>query len=705
MPAQQGFRAINNEPFVYQENSGSFSAALGLDSTNVYSISVVGSSGASPNPTSQINIDPTGNTTVRSSTKVVLDGFAQITSLTAGFVQSDSGGNLSIGVPGGGVTDISGTTDQIDTSPASPASGSVTLSVPTTFTGPGYVAATTNFLLPSTTSSVGNILWGTSGSTGRIMFPNSTTNTDANVFLGQATGNYTLSGVDNVGAGYGVLNVVTSGSNNIGLGNQAMVNLSSGSNNVAISQDALGNMILGQHNVAIGFQALKQQAFPSGTSNYNIGIGFHGGFNFTNNNESSNICLNSPGVTTESNTMRLGAGTGTGTQQLNKAYISGIYGITPSSGTRGIAMIANDDQLGSLSGAAGTVLVGGTTPSFATLSGVSVTSITGTANQVTASASVGAVTLSTPSTFIAPGTIASTTTNAAGTNFLLPVTSSSAGQITQSGTRIFHTFGTSNFFAGASSGNFTMTGTENVCVGAGAGTGLVGGSGNVYVGYNAGNSDVDAGNGGNNTAVGHQALGLYTGAASTPRNTAIGSMAGGNLLTGNHNTFLGYSTASNYTGSESNNVTIGYDVNGTLGESNVLRIGKTTGTGQGSLNKAVVCGIQGITVTGTAVLVSSSDQLGVAVSSRRFKDNIQDMETYSSGIYNLRPVTFTYNVGDDQSVQAGLIAEEVNDVMPQLVVMDQEGLPQTVKYHDLPALLLNEIQKLNKRIESLEARL
>ena len=42
-------------------------------------------------------------------------------------------------------------------------------------------------------------------------------------------------------------------------------------------------------------------------------------------------------------------------------------------------------------------------------SGTAVTSIAGTANQITASASTGAVTLSTPSTFIAPGSIAATT--------------------------------------------------------------------------------------------------------------------------------------------------------------------------------------------------------------------------------------------------------------------------------------------------------
>ena len=64
----------------------------------------------------------------------------------------------------------------------------------------------------------------------------------------------------------------------------------------------------------------------------------------------------------------------------------------------------------------------------------------------------------------------------------------------------------------------------------------------------------------------------------------------------------------------------------------------------------------------------------------------------SSDLMKLRPVSFVYTVGDDTSIQTGLIAEEVNEVMPSLVVYDKYGDPQTVKYHDLPALLLNELR-------------
>ena len=142
---------------------------------------------------------------------------------------------------------------------------------------------------------------------------------------------------------------------------------------------------------------------------------------------------------------------------------------------------------------------------------------------------------------------------------------------------------------------------------------------------------------------------------------------------------------------------------GTANDNNTLRIGQGTGPSSGFLNKAYICGINGIAVTGAAVLVSASDQLGITVSSRRFKDNIEDMGDYSSSILNLRPVTFTMK--GDQQIVPGLIAEEVAEVMPDLVVYSASGDISSVKYHELPAMLLNELQKALARIEVLEAKL
>ena len=67
----------------------------------------------------------------------------------------------------------------------------------------------------------------------------------------------------------------------------------------------------------------------------------------------------------------------------------------------------------------------------------------------------------------------------------------------------------------------------------------------------------------------------------------------------------------------------------------------------------------------------------------------------------LRPVTFQYRkeFGGDGRVEYGLIAEEVADVAPELVAYDGDGQPYSVRYHVLPSLLLNEVQKQQRTDE------
>ena len=213
----------------------------------------------------------------------------------------------------------------------------------------------------------------------------------------------------------------------------------------------------------------------------------------------------------------------------------------------------------------------------------------------------------------------------------------------------------------------------------------------------AGNESCTAGNFSTTTCFGSGCLGALS---SGNGNCCLGNGCFPDLATGSANLGLGNEVGQNYLTSESSNILL--NSNGVTGDNNTLRIGAATGSSTGDLNKAFICGIQGISVTGAAVLVSSGDQLGVTVSSRKYKDNIVDMNSYSSRMLDLRPVTFTMK-GDTQVVP-GLIAEEVAEVMPDLVVYDQLGDPQTVKYHELPSMLLNELQKALARIEALEAK-
>jgi hypothetical protein len=80
----------------------------------------------------------------------------------------------------------------------------------------------------------------------------------------------------------------------------------------------------------------------------------------------------------------------------------------------------------------------------------------------------------------------------------------------------------------------------------------------------------------------------------------------------------------------------------------------------------------------------------------------------SDELMKLRPVTFHYKAPyDDGShlLQYGLLAEEVAKVSPELVQLDAQGKPFTVRYHTINAMLLNEVQKQHGTIERQEAQL
>ena len=102
------------------------------------------------------------------------------------------------------------------------------------------------------------------------------------------------------------------------------------------------------------------------------------------------------------------------------------------------------------------------------------------------------------------------------------------------------------------------------------------------------------------------------------------------------------------------------------------------------------------------VLVNAAGQLGTTTPSRRFKHQIADMGEASDVLMKLRPVAFNYKpeLDETQTRQYGLVAEEVAQVAPQLVVFDKDGADQqSVRYHFVNAMLLNEVQKQRHLVE------
>jgi hypothetical protein len=223
------------------------------------------------------------------------------------------------------------------------------------------------------------------------------------------------------------------------------------------------------------------------------------------------------------------------------------------------------------------------------------------------------------------------------------------------------------------------TGTGNSAVGDLALTGNSSGANNTAFGYQALYANTT---GKGNAAQGVNALYNNT---SGIRNLGIGSNALFGNTIGSYNIALGFDAGYNVT-TGSNNIEIG--AMGTASDSNTIQIGV-----QGTQTSTTIAGIYGTPVTGSAVYVTSTGQLGVQASSERYKTDIATMPELSGKLAQLRPVTFHYRTDPKGVQQYGLIAEEVDKVYPELVIRDDSGKIQGVHYEELAPMLLSEVQQ------------
>jgi hypothetical protein len=116
-----------------------------------------------------------------------------------------------------------------------------------------------------------------------------------------------------------------------------------------------------------------------------------------------------------------------------------------------------------------------------------------------------------------------------------------------------------------------------------------------------------------------------------------------------------------------------------------------------------------MTSSGSAGTVLHGDTNGLIykfTSSERYKKNIVDAALDSAKIYDMRPVEYENNEnskeGDEGKKGFGLIAEEVHELFPEIVIYDEEGKPDSISYDRISVLLLMEIKKLKEEIEKLK---
>ena len=105
-----------------------------------------------------------------------------------------------------------------------------------------------------------------------------------------------------------------------------------------------------------------------------------------------------------------------------------------------------------------------------------------------------------------------------------------------------------------------------------------------------------------------------------------------------------------------------------------------------------------MTATGTittTLLVQTSDL--------RLKDNIADLSGSLDKTLKLRGVSYNWkDQSKSQEKQIGLIAQEVEEVYPEFVQTDEEGM-KAVNYAQMNAVLIEAIKELNDKVESLES--
>ena len=385
----------------------------------------------------------------------------------------------------------------------------------------------------------------------------------------------------------------------------------------------------------------------------------------------------------------------------------------------------------SIAGLTGVVgMTGGTGISVTTASNTITITNTGGAGGLLPSGSANQTLRSNGSAWFASSVLTNDGTGAVGVSGVLNMpntTSSTDGVIEFGGNPFIHNYakaGTSstNTFVGQSAGNFTMGGTHayegntNTAVGYQALLGDTTGYDNTASGYRSlaanltGYDNAASGayslvtnqSGNLNTATGAGALASNLSGSS---NTGIGNQSLASNQTGSNNSAVGYQSLDQNT-SGSNNIALGsgagYATTGNfnidIGNAGVADEGDTIRIGDANQSNTYIAGIYGVTISGSTVLIDSSGHLGSVSSSLRFKQDVQDMGEASSRLMELRPVTFHYKSDPNGALHYGLIAEEVNDVVPELVVRDATGQIESVAYHEMPAMLLNELQKQRAQI-------
>ncbi|MDT8430911.1 MAG: tail fiber domain-containing protein [Bacteroidales bacterium] len=509
-----------------------------------------------------------------------------------------------------------------------------------------------------------------------------------NTFLGYQTGRNNVSGAYNTYIGYnaGYSGANASGSNNVMIGDNTGFENTSGYSNVFLGNSAGRNNTTGFRNVFIG----TSSGYSNTTGQYNAFLGYLSGENNTTGTYNSFFGYragrnNSEGDWNAFYGFQAGYFNTLGENNSFFGPNSGFYNTTGN----------NNSFLGYFAGFNNTTGNNNTFIGYkAGFSGASASGINNVFIGVEAgysntlgSNNVGIGNLAgrnnTTGQFnVYLGTNAGNSNQTANYNTLIGYRSgqnTTAGYNTMVGynSGILNTNGTNQAFYGYSAGS-ANTGSGNTFLGAEAGYYSGEGRGNVYIG----------------TAAGRACEGSY--------NVFIGRYAGYREPSANNNKLI---IENNYTNSDNANNALIY---GDFGAKN-LRFNATVGINRTDSESYGLVVDGGSSTLYSMLVYKGAYAFGngfVSASDISLKSDIKDLDNALGLVESLRGVSFSWKDSQDLpqpgSKQIGLIAQEVEMVLPEVVTENAEGL-KGIAYDKLTAVLIEAVKEQQVQIEALKA--
>jgi hypothetical protein len=249
--------------------------------------------------------------------------------------------------------------------------------------------------------------------------------------------------------------------------------------------------------------------------------------------------------------------------------------------------------------------------------------------------------------------------------------------------------GWTNLFLGNSAGYSNDTGSDNTFVGNLSGEYNTSGSCNAFFGAFSGRK--------NSTGDFNTGVGFYSGNKNeSSSNTFVGAYSGENNISGTSNTFIGISSGRNSTGF--GNVFIGSNAGSAETGNNKLYIANSNTASPliyGDFGGSSVRINGSLCYTGSAGTCSDS----------RYKKEVSQIKDALSILKSVRGVYYYWNkeafpeMNFNENRQIGIIAQEVENYLPELVTTDHLGY-KMVDYSKLSPVLLEAINEQQMQIES-----